>query len=52
MEMWDRMQEKYEEKSVANKLTSIDIFLNENYKQERGMGDHVPVLELQFARFV
>lgn len=49
-DMWDKLQERYEGKSVLSKLSLIKNLLNMKYGREQNMKDHVAILESQFAR--
>lgn len=49
-DMWDRLQEKYEENSVISGTSFINKVLNMGFKREWNMDDHVATLEWQFAR--
>lgn len=49
-DMWNRLQKRYEEKMVMNKLTLVNNLLNMKYKHEQILSDHIVMLESQFTR--
>lgn len=48
--MWNRLQERYEGKTVINKFSFVSNVLNMRYRRDQNMADYTAVLESHFAR--
>lgn len=49
---WRKSQQRYAMETVMDRLNLPNIFLNTKYDKELDMGDHVSIMESQFAQLV
>lgn len=49
-EAWDKLESRYAGRTIMNKLGSLNTLLSMNLGTDTEMGDHVSLMESQFAR--
>lgn len=49
-DVWDKRSQIYSEKTIIKKLTVLRNLLNMKHMRARNIGDHISILESQYAR--